>query len=43
VTDHRESGRLEIPFDPDFEAWTIAGPDGLKVVSVAGGGLAVWD
>lgn len=32
-----------VPFDPDFEAWTVAAPDGFKAVSVAGGGLAVWD
>ncbi|MGB2951718.1 MAG: hypothetical protein WBG14_19085 [Rhodococcus sp. (in: high G+C Gram-positive bacteria)] len=34
---------LVFPFGPDFEAWTIAGLDGMRVVSVAGGGLAVCD
>jgi hypothetical protein len=51
-----DDGRLEISFDggdsirvpygPDFEAWTIAGPGGpagLKMVSVPGGELAIWD
>lgn len=33
---------LVVPFDPDFEAWTVAAPEGFKAVSVAGGGLAVW-
>ena len=28
--------------DPDFEAWTAAGPGGMKVVSLPGGGLSVW-
>ncbi|GIF26076.1 hypothetical protein BJ973_003345 [Actinoplanes tereljensis] len=47
-----DSGGLRIVFqdgtqllaaaDPGFEAWTLAGPDGLKVVSEPGGGLAVW-
>lgn len=32
-----------VPFDPDFEAWTVAAPEGFKAVSVAGGGLTVWD
>ena len=34
---------LVVPFDPDFEAWTVAAPEGFKAVSVAGGGLTVWD
>jgi hypothetical protein len=34
---------LVVSFGPDFEAWTIAGLDGMRVVSVAGGGLAVCD
>lgn len=34
---------LVVPFDPDFEGWTVAAPEGFKAVSVAGGGLAVWD
>lgn len=33
---------LTVPFDPDFEAWTVAAPDGFNAVSVAGGGLSVW-
>lgn len=34
---------LVVPFDPDFEAWTVAAPEGFKAVSDAGGGLTVWD
>ena len=34
---------LVVPLDPDFEAWTIAAPAGFKAVSVAGGGLTLWD
>ncbi|MCZ4521011.1 DUF6188 family protein [Rhodococcus ruber] len=34
---------LVVPFGADFEAWTIAAAEGFKAVSVAGGGLTVWD
>jgi hypothetical protein len=34
--------RLLAEPDPDYEAWTFAGPDGTKVVCQPGGGLAVW-
>ncbi|MEU8242044.1 DUF6188 family protein [Actinoplanes missouriensis] len=34
--------RLVVLADDDFEAWTLAGPDGLKVVSGPGGELSVW-
>lgn len=33
---------LHLGPDPSFEAWTITGPYGLKIVCEAGGGLAVW-
>jgi hypothetical protein len=36
---------IEVPVDPRFEAWHASGPggiDGLKVVSLPGGELAVW-
>ncbi|KZF06611.1 hypothetical protein A2J03_24230 [Rhodococcus sp. EPR-157] len=35
--------RIDVPADADFEAWTVAGPNGMKVVSEAGGGLATWN
>lgn len=28
--------------DPDYEAWTVAGDSGLKIVALPGGELAVW-
>ncbi|WP_411741374.1 MULTISPECIES: DUF6188 family protein [unclassified Rhodococcus (in: high G+C Gram-positive bacteria)] len=34
---------LVVPSNPDFDAWTVAAPEGFKAVSVAGGGLTVWD
>jgi hypothetical protein len=47
-----DSGGLRIEFtggarlvatpDSAFEAWTVAGPDGLKVVCGPGGELSVW-
>src|SRR4051794_30183358 len=35
------TGLLAMP-DSNFEAWTVAGPDGLKVVCGPGGKLSVW-
>ena len=45
-------GKLEISFsnsiqiivdpDPSYEAWTLAGPRGLKLVSIPGGDVAIW-
>lgn len=47
-----EEGTLRVAFDddtalivgpdPEFEAWTLAGPDGYKVVCGPGGALSVW-
>lgn len=47
-----ESGALSLVFsngsrlhvDPhdSYEAWTVAGPGGMKVVAMPGGELAVW-
>jgi hypothetical protein len=47
-----KSGALELTFDtgstwrvdpiPRYEAWTLAGPRGLLLVSKPGGELAVW-
>jgi hypothetical protein len=47
-----ESGTLRLDFDngarlranPDdsFEAWTIAGPHGMKIACMPGGELAIW-
>jgi hypothetical protein len=34
--------RLLVEPDPAYEAWTLAGPGGLKVVCLPGGGLSVW-
>jgi hypothetical protein len=34
--------RVRAEAGPDYEAWTVAGPDGMKVVSLPGGGLSVW-
>jgi Family of unknown function (DUF6188) len=33
---------LHVEPDEDFEAWTIAGPQGQKVVCEPGGEIAVW-
>ncbi|WP_155373308.1 DUF6188 family protein [Catellatospora vulcania] len=47
-----KSGSLRIVFssghvlraepDPQYEAWTTSGPGGMSIVSLPGGGLAVW-
>lgn len=33
---------LAVAPDPDFEAWSITGPDGSIVLSLPGGGLSQW-
>lgn len=33
---------LRIPADEVYEAWELAGPDGLRAVSLPGGDLAIW-
>lgn len=33
---------LEVPYDPDFEAWTVRSSDGAIVVSLPGGGVSHW-
>ncbi len=48
-----KSGALRITFgdghllnvkpDPNYEAWTATGPDGMLIVSLPGSGLAVWN
>ncbi|GIM88393.1 hypothetical protein Ato02nite_001860 [Paractinoplanes toevensis] len=48
----RDTGELEIGFaggarllvgaDDDYESWAVIGPDGLLIVCLAGGELAVW-
>ena len=33
---------LSVGVDADFESWAVTGPDGVLVVCLAGGELAVW-
>ena len=33
---------IEVPAGLQYEAWTLNGPDGLLLVSVPGGDVAVW-
>ena len=33
---------LHVEPDPNYEAWNLSGPDGLVVVCMAGGELAIW-
>lgn len=37
-----DGARLRVEPDHNFEAWTIAGPNGMKVACMPGGELAVW-
>lgn len=37
-----EGGELRVPLGPSFEAWTLVGPAGLRIVSLPGGELAIW-
>jgi Family of unknown function (DUF6188) len=34
--------KVRVESDAQYEAWTYAGPDGVKVVSMPGGELATW-
>lgn len=40
--DFVEGARLRVPVSSDFEAWSVVGPFGLRLVSLPGGELAVW-
>ena len=35
-------GELRVPLGQRFEAWTLVGPTGLRIVSLPGGELAIW-
>ncbi|MBJ7336666.1 MAG: hypothetical protein JHC64_03145 [Mycolicibacterium sp.] len=35
--------RIVVGPDPDYESWHVNGPNGALVLSMPGGGLAVWD
>ena len=37
-----DNSYVEVPPSQEFEAWNIAGPDGLLIVSTPGGDLAIW-
>ena len=37
-----EGDVLAVDADPNYEPWNIAGENGLRVVSVPGGDLAIW-
>lgn len=34
--------RLDVPADDDYEAWTATADNGVRIVSMPGGELAVW-
>jgi len=40
--DFADGSSIDVPSDRDFEAWTIAGGDGLLLTSLPGGALATW-
>lgn len=33
---------VEVPPDEGFEAWALVDPDGMRMVSLPGGSLAIW-
>lgn len=37
-----DGSTIGVPGAQDYEPWELAGPNGLKVVSVPGGELSVW-
>jgi Family of unknown function (DUF6188) len=38
-----DGSTLAVPADPDYEAWTITGTNGARIVSTPSGELAVWE
>lgn len=34
---------LRVPRVEEYEPWTLNGPEGILIVSISGGGLAIWD
>ena len=40
--DFADHSGLSVPATEDLEPWELVGPDGLRVVSVPGGDLAIW-
>ena len=34
--------RISVPATEDYEPWELTGPNGLRVVSIPGGEIAVW-
>lgn len=37
-----DGGTIEVPAGERYEAWNLTGPEGVLVVSVPGGELAIW-
>jgi len=35
--------RLRVAGSPDFEAWSLVGPEKERVISMPGGSLAIWE
>jgi hypothetical protein len=33
---------LTVPQNDEFEAWSVTGPKGLRIISMPGGSLAIW-
>ena len=40
--DFADGSLLRVPVSEAFEAWSLVGPEGLRLVSLPGGELAVW-
>jgi Family of unknown function (DUF6188) len=38
----RDGSVLRVPLAEDYEAWAMSGADGTEIVSLPGGGLAIW-
>jgi len=37
-----DGSRVRVSASDDYEAWELAGPSGLRMVSTPGGDLTVW-
>lgn len=40
--DFMDGSRISVAPDTDFEAWQVAGPGGLLLVGLPGGGVSIW-
>jgi hypothetical protein len=43
VLDFENGAQIRVAPDLSYEAWSLAGPHGEKIIAMPGGELAIWD